>query len=177
MISQPRMLIFNDDVVPLIEYVEELLSIKIPEPNTYAQTCRDVAIEAERESRDPLGEGKKREPWSKSTWRIFFKHQAYKLGLYDPIEQPIIHEWIVGSLNVAFVGVEETNEQLALLRMEATELLSQTARSKLSQTNHFPKPIDLNAARVTYNANIPAPSILQRLCRVSRLQETRKTTE
>lgn len=123
----------------------------------------------------PLGESKQAERWSESTWRIFYKNRAHEIGLYDVIAEPIEPLWRSATLHFGFIGIEETEEQLALLRVYETTLPVQVARSKISRTVNFPQPINIVTARVIHNADIPSPALVRRFRKLPRLPETRET--
>ena len=59
-------------------------------------------------------------------------------------------EWRTCFLNIGFLGIRETEEQLARLRVkDASKRDSEVARSKMFQTVEIPRPVNRTAIRVS----------------------------
>lgn len=95
----------------------------------------------------PDGNSRSNEPWSESTWLMWFKNRLAHHGYFHHSGR----YQIPGStavLHVFLLYVEETPEMLERLRKEKTTEEAKPARSRITDTLEVITPIDATAARV-----------------------------
>ncbi len=137
-------LIDQGDPDALALAASDVLDVPVP-PKRFLYACQDAMITAPcRGTCDQ---------WSQDTWRSWLKNRALAVGAYEDgagCESP--RPWAVGTLHIGFISIEETDEQLAILRrpekMKQPSDPDQPARSKIGKTNLVVTPIDRVAHRV-----------------------------
>jgi hypothetical protein len=153
-------IIYNGPAQDLAILAGHRLGLVLP-ARIFRRECKRAATEAMYYSGYRLGEGS--QEWSAGTWTSWLKNRAiavdgYLPGIGEDNPPPIM----TCVLHIGFLSVEETAAQLALLRASpdvrravvdrrdrqlSARYLS-TARSRISSTVQYIRPIDRVAARV-----------------------------